>query len=70
MTSVLSACQVSLGNVIRGSRGKKIIYFGVLIVFFCHGTHECYSLMKLGRHLKLGWALSNTFFMNANDTDI
>ena len=32
-TSVLSACQVSLGNDIRGSRGKKIIYFGVLIVF-------------------------------------
>ena len=34
MTNVLSACQVSLGNDIRGSRGKKIIYFGVLIVFF------------------------------------
>ena len=33
-TNVLSACQVSLGNDIRGSRGKKIIYFGVLIVFF------------------------------------
>ena len=32
-TSVLSACQVSLGNDICGSRGKKIIYFGVLIVF-------------------------------------
>ena len=32
-TSVLSACQVSLGNDIRGSRGKKLIYFGVLIVF-------------------------------------
>ena len=32
-TNVLSACQVSLGNDIRGSRGKKIIYFGVLIVF-------------------------------------
>ena len=51
-TNVLSACQVSLGNDIRGSRGKKIIYFGVLIVFFCRGSHECYSLMKLGRHLK------------------
>ena len=33
-TNVLSACQVSLGNDIRGSHGKKIIYFGVLIVFF------------------------------------
>ena len=33
-TNVLSACQVSLGNDIHGSRGKKIIYFGVLIVFF------------------------------------
>ena len=34
MTNVLSACQVSLGNDIHGSRGKIIIYFGVLIVFF------------------------------------
>ena len=33
-TNVLSACQVSLGNGIRGSHGKKTIYFGVLIVFF------------------------------------
>ena len=33
MTNVLSACQVSLGNDIHGSRGKIIIYFGVLIVF-------------------------------------
>ena len=33
-TNVLSACQVSSGNDIRGSHGKKIIYFGVLIVFF------------------------------------
>ena len=30
--NVLSACQVSSGNNIRGSRGKKI-YFGLLIVF-------------------------------------
>ena len=32
-TNVVSACQVSSGNNIRGSRGKKLIYFGVLIVF-------------------------------------
>ena len=62
-TSVLSACQVSLGNDIPESRGKKIIYFGVLIVFFCRGTHECYSLMKLGRHLKhLSFFATNFFY--------
>ena len=32
-TNVLSACQVSSGNDIRGSRGKKNFYSGVLIVF-------------------------------------
>ena len=33
MTNVLSACQVSSGNDIRGRRRKKIIYFRVLSVF-------------------------------------
>ena len=33
MTNVFNACQVSSGNDIHGSRGKKIIYFGVLVVF-------------------------------------
>ena len=30
--------------------------------FSCHGTHECYSLMKLGRHLKhLSFFATNIF---------
>ena len=61
-TNVLSACQVSLGNDIPGSRGKRIIYFGVLILFFCRGTNECYSLMKLGRHLKHLLFFATIFF--------
>ena len=64
MANVLSACQVSSGNDICGSHGKKIIYFGVLIVFFCRGTHECYSLMKLGRHLKHLSFFATKLFLN------
>ena len=50
-TSVLSACQVSLGNDIRGSRGKKNLFWSA-DCFFCWGTHEAHSLMKLGKHLE------------------
>ena len=60
-TNVLSACQVSLGNDIRGSRGKKNL-FRSADCFFCHGTHQCYSLMKLGRHMKHFSFFATNFF--------
>ena len=31
-------------------------------LFFCRGTHECYSLMKLGMHLKICHSLPPIFF--------
>ena len=51
MTNVLSACQVSSRNNIRGCRGKKQSALQNRL-FFCHNFHECRSLMKLGEHLE------------------
>ena len=63
MTNVLSASQVLSGNDIRGSRGKNNNLFWSVDCFFCRGTHECYSLMKLGRHLKHLSFFATNFFL-------
>ena len=39
-------------------------------LFFCRGTHECYSLMKLGRHLKHLPFFSTNFFWTFLDFTI
>ena len=52
MTNVLSACQVSSGNNIRGCRGKKKQSALQNRLFFCYDFHERHSLMKLGKHLE------------------
>jgi hypothetical protein len=52
MANVLSACQVSSGNDIRGSHGKKNNQHSKKDCFFCHEFPECHSLMKLGKNLK------------------
>ena len=44
------------------SRQKNNLFWSANC-FFCRGTHECYSLMKLGRHLKhLSFFATNFFW--------
>ena len=44
--------------------GASLFLFWSADYFFCRSTHECYSLMKLGRHLKHLSFFATKLFLN------
>ena len=69
-TNVLSACQVSYGNGIPQSHGKKWNFGPLIFVFFCHDFHECHSHMKLGKHSKHWSKFATKLFLEFLDFTI
>ena len=59
---IFACCKIWARNDIRGSPGKKTklvlqnVYktsiFGALILFFCHGFHECHFVLNYGKHIE------------------
>ena len=43
---------------------QKNNLFSSVDCFLCRGTHECHSLMKLGKHLKHLLFFANKVFLN------
>ena len=43
---------------------QKNNLFSSVDCFLCHGTHECHSLMKLGKHLKHLSFFATNFILN------